>query len=353
MTQVPTPPRPDLTPDLIDAEGPPIARDRFIHGLLETLHRDPPREINARIGSLFFTLGTPVPAARQAPRRMIWRALSGIAAAAAIVGVVMLFIPMQQSAQALVRASINASRTAGDRRYEVRGEFGPEQGPTVRATLDFRDRDHFVARITGFNGDTLYLGRDHRGNWSVRPDGSIDLDPPRQLPAQWVNVTVGAAIFPTVDDLLATLERSYTLSRGTREAAAGAAPAVCDRITAARTAKAGDDPDRVELWIDPASHIVRRVEMLWHHHDGPGAPRPAGPANGDRPLPRGEDLHGPPPGEPPPDDAQRPPPRDGPRGDGPGGDRAARTPSRVVFELVEAPPFAADWFEPQAHAPRP
>jgi len=48
---------------------------------------------------------------------------------------------------------------------------------------------------------------------TVRPDGSIDLNPPRHLPAQWVKPSApGQRIVPTVDELIATLQHS-TIAR--------------------------------------------------------------------------------------------------------------------------------------------
>lgn len=258
-----------------------------------------------------------------------WRAASIAAAAMVVLAMIVFGSHTGASASAMVHASIKASHTAGDRRYEVRvipvGQSDPAELP--RCTVDVRDPDHFVIKARGVFHGPITMGRDEKGDWAIKREGQIDRQPPRQLLEEWMVFGRGTVTFMAVDDFLGSLEETYHLSKGARQrapfagGALGAGP-LCDRITATPTARA-DEPERVEIWLDAHSHIVQRIELHW-----PDSGKPVV-------------------------EMEAPPPRRG--GRTPPGNRPARGAENpvvrvITFQLIETPALDASWFNPASHA---
>src|SRR5262249_58516255 len=114
---------------------------------------------------------------RQAVIRTIgWRRWSGLAAAVLmIVGVLAFLVPTERSATATVQSSLRALQQPGvDRRYEVRVML-PRQEVLEKepmATVDVRDGTHLLVRARAPGGQVT-MGRDEKGKWIIRPDGSL------------------------------------------------------------------------------------------------------------------------------------------------------------------------------------
>jgi hypothetical protein len=346
--------RADLTMDAVEPGSPDprqAAREQFVHGLLETMHRDRREDTDRRLAAVMARIEAPIPFRDHAPRRRPWRLVSGMAAGVILVAAAMLSLPSQRSALAMVQASIAASRTAGDRGYEIRVTIADAEHPVTRslATLDVRDPSHYLLRITADNGEKITMGRNADGEWAIKKSGEIDRTPPKWLLPQWVSFGGSTMMLTTVDDVLARLEGSYDLKRRAPEATPTGVR--CDRVTAALKSRPSADPGRVELWLDPRTKVVRRIEMVWDGTEGGDVEhRQGGPRGG-----RG--------GRPPPD-GRRPPPHEGgplpPGEDAPPGDRPSRprppsldrfsaTPRTALFELAGGGPFADGWFDPATH----
>src|SRR5262249_29160581 len=153
-------------------------------------------------------------------------------------------LPAQPTAAAIVRASLEASRRAGDRRYDVRAEFEGQPGEIHYATLDVRDPDHYVISVTLSGGDILVVGRDEQSDWAIKYEGVMDPPPPRRLLPSWVKSGGGAVGIVSVDDVLAELGEAYSLRRAPMEAPPSGGPA-CQRISALRGASGEPGgPDR-------------------------------------------------------------------------------------------------------------
>jgi hypothetical protein len=373
--------RPDLDPALSEPAGPKTrAAEQFIHGLLETLHRDGPHDRERRISALLSTLSDTQAPARRRWRIARWPVASGLAAAVALAGLVLLSVPTGGSAASMVQASLAAVQTAGERRYEVR--VMPPRGTQIEAdpiaTLDIGDADHVLIRARTPHGDRITVGRNPAGSWAIRPDGSIDRYPPRRAWPRWVDLGESTLMLESVDEMLASLEESYTLTRSAPEAVPTGQGASLARISAVRKANPSPTPRRVELWINPQSHVVQRMELHWDppplpppHRDRTG-PRPDRPlpddfGPGDRPPPPGPGRERPPPrddfgpgGRPPPGpDGDRPPPAGDRRHPPPeflgappdfNGGRHPPPPRMIIFELVQDAPFPPAWFDPATHA---
>ncbi len=374
-----------------------VASQQFIHGLLSFIHSDDESRQNRRYERLMEAIDQEESLAILKPRRIYWRIPSAIAAGILLMlTVIFLSIPTEQSAYAMVQASIDASESAGDRRYEVliTHKPGNEQFQDLHAIIDIRDNNHVVIRADTPDGGQLVVGHNDEGRWAIRQDGMIERFRPDRAWPKWINLGDSTVLVESVDDLLRRLDGYYRLTQGEPEQLDDNQELLYERVTAELIKREGPDPERIELWIDPATHIVQRMELRWPSQqrnrdnsirqydslpqgelDPNGPPRPGerrdpngrpphmGRPGQDRPPPRREqhDPNKPPrPGEhhnldgpPPPHHGRqgpdRPPPRfiDGPPRFGEG--RHPPPPDVIVFNRVEAPGFPQDWFDPERH----
>lgn len=353
--------RPEIEEALARAESADaveIAREQFAHGLLETHHVDDDEKRKDRIEALLRAMDRdtrPIPLWG----RLRWRVVSGVAAAAMLVVAVVLGMPTQTSATAMVAASLEASKSAGDRRYEIRVRLPREEDVEREplGTLDVRDGDHLLLQMRSPWGDRVVLGRNGQATWGIKPDGTLDEFPPRRAWPRWVDFGSSTVLLVPVEELLTTLESSYELKKRELEVSPTGKGPACYRISAVHKPGPTPEPVRVELWIDPSSRVVRRMELHWKPPPGPGGP--GGP--GDRPPPpEGRRPPRPPPDGGPPEGSR--PPRDGmeggPRpphpppeflGGPPDFERRPPPPRILVFELVEGATFGEGWFESGTH----
>lgn len=357
-----------------------IADEQFVHGLLRFLHRDTRARQRQRIDAVMRALREQEPVVGSVRvLRTSWRSVLAAAACLALVAVIALLgLPAEQSAQAMVQASIRASAEAGPRRYDVRAvrPFSESGELESIATLDVLDPQHVVFTAQSPRGPRIVVGRSANGQWAVRPNGQIERFHAGRPWPRWVEFSDRTLLMESVDAMLTRLSRGYTLQHGSADAGVGAAGSKSlDRITAIRDDAPRQFPDRIELLIDPLTRLVQRMELHWTSADTeieaarrrhrmdlrnrdaetPDAsmPRRPGerwrrmqrqpdPASSDAQPPESDDLHlrraremharfldGPPRFH---DGRHQPPPR------------------IIVFELVDAPDFPAGWFEPEAHA---
>lgn len=363
-------PAPDATPAR-------AAGELVVQGLLESLHRRDAASREARIETFFAGLENPK-RLRVFPFRRVVRWGMAIAAVIALTTTLVLIgVPGESTALAEVRQSIRAMRAAGDRRYEVSmaKRSGDDAAADVNAIIDMRSPNLLLIRHKppGWN-DFAVGGRDEKGAWAILKDGTTTrTNPERQWPPF---VTDGGETFMTqsIDKQLEELPELFTFAKTASEKVPGAASdgLAMDRITATRKQRSGFKPSRVDLWIDPASHFVERIEYRWDeaapggsrggpgggggsqdgdHDRGPKRGGPRGPddgdhhgSDGDRPPPPRDRLDGPGHGP-----GGSPPPSSGKRGGdhGSGGHGSAQR--LVVFQRVDAPTLPPDWFTPEGH----
>jgi hypothetical protein len=409
----------DLTPAAPSDRDPrAIAREQFVHGLLGFLHHDDPRTQTRRVAGVMAAIDADHAAyAEQTQRarmtihtRPAWRVASGLAAAAAVAAAVFISIPTAPAVATLIDSSLAVSKQGVDRRYQVRvsaPNAERAEGEPI-ATIDTRGGDRMVARATTPRGERVAFGRDAKGDWNLVPGGEVERVGASSRRPSWVDFGESTIMMESMDAALERLKDEYDAKRVDRASATpGGAP--MDRVSATLKTRNGTSPERLELWIDPTSRLVERLEMHWaprprpDGRDGRGPLR--GPDGAGRPGPGGPE--GMPPGPPPPrgprgpqgpaegdarhqDPDQGPqqgPPRDrrpgpdgGPRPDGPegfgagpdgpggpggggrGGPRGPRPmhappdfarhapPPRVmVITRIDVQPVTDDWFSPEAH----
>jgi hypothetical protein len=383
--------------------GEAAALQQFVHGLLAFLHHDAAARQEARVRRVMAAIAAedrvmPPPVVL---RTIGWRRPAGLVAAAlVIVGVLAFLLPTEQSATATVQSSLRALRSGGERRYDVRvmlpGRNNVEE--EAMATVDARGEGYLVVRARTPRGDRVILGRDEQGRWIIRPDGSVDRFPPRQAWPRWLDAGENTVLLESVDAQLEAVLKQYNLERtepaplpGRAGGSGGEGATKYERITARRKSPS-PEPERIELWLERDTRLVKRMELHWAERPWEGPPGPGGAAGPGRPevgmpgppgagmppeqplpgmgmphgpMPRGMRRPGPGPGPrlgPGPEDGgpgapmpgpppPHPPPRprflDGPPEFGPG--RHPPPPRMIVFERVEAPAFEAGWFSPEAH----
>jgi hypothetical protein len=380
---------PELLPGPSDGGPDELAAAQFVHGLLEHLHCDDRAVQRRRVDAVMSAIdggprvAAPRPGHRRpvAPRAVTWRpwpVASGLAAAMLMLAVVVLAPSGQSPALAMVLTSVDASRRAGDRSYEVypaSADGRPDESMPA-AQLDVRDVEHLLIRAWSPHGQRVVVGRSPGGAWAIRPDGSIDRYPPRRAWPRWIDFGQTTFLVQPVDALLAELPDRYTLRLLGPAPLPDGGPRRYERVAALRAPRQGPEPRRVDLWIDQESRLVQRMELHWPYRGSghgrfgrPEGPRRwrGGPPESDDRGPRGRRGRGPAgrrgPGEPGGPDGQapragrrsgaspalRPPPRllDG-RPDFERG-RHAPPPRTIIFELLDDEPLPEDWFLPETH----
>ena len=201
---------------------------------------------------------------------------------------------------------------------------------------------------------------------------------------RWIDMGESTLLVENVGELLSNLPDNYTLEKQDPEPLPGGT-ILCNRVTAQRAKEQSPDPGKIELWADPDTGLVRRMDLSWPAQDGPGAgkrPPPRRGGGGARGRGGGGGRMGPPDGPP-----HHGPPRDGGRHDGPrrgdrghgpgrrhhagppphhgdghprprfrhgpprfGADHEPPPPRRMTFELIDVAPFDDAWFTPEAHS---
>ena len=174
------------------------------------------------------------------------------------------------------------------------------------------------------HGAAFALGRNERGHWIVGSDGhTVNFDQDRAWP-RWLGLDGGVVLLDSVDHLLTSLGARYELSHEGTESLGGPDGRTCDRIVAEGSAPADADPDRIDVWIDPDTRIVHRMELRWagpHEHAHAHPPSPEALHRGPHVLsgtPRFGAGH-------------------------------AAAPHLMVFELADTPEFPSGWFDAATH----
>jgi hypothetical protein len=344
-----------------DAAPKTVADELFAHGLLTYLNTDTPARQGERIGRLMSELDRDgVPGVGSSPARSSFRfpirtAGGWLALAACLtIGTIAVFIgiPGEQSAQAVVQQSIEAMRASngGDRRYEIRLARRAEDAlPSLPgAIIDTRSPNLLLLRANAPDGREIITGRDATGGWAIRMDGGIERAHPEAAWPRWAKVGDESLFVDSVDRLLEELTKSYDLQKEGTATLEGKGEVSYRHIVGTKKRHPSPGGDHVEVWIDPTTKSVERLEMRWDlPQQQPGA-EGGGPGRGgdnaDRPEsggggPGGPDGPGGPPGLPGPNRRpgfrpdrgpmnglpgapvrpQHPPRRDDPGPDGPDG----------------------------------
>lgn len=272
-----------------DIDGTPnpesTADDRFVHGLLEFMHKDGETTREARVRSVMTHIDRDADGGRH---RRLLAALVPLATAAviAIVAVTMLVVTPQPAAYAMVDAAIVATREAPELRYEIRVADRSGEQERALGALDMR-ADLLRVRIATPHGHDFVMGRDDQGEWSLRRDGTVERGEPRGAAPRWIDLGESTILVGSLDGLLGQLRDGFTIESTPR---GEAGPSL---VATRRDDAQGPGPDRVEIWVNAETFLVERLE-LQSDRGIPGGPRDASGGRrgrgegGDRRPPRGE-----------------------------------------------------------------
>ncbi|MFT3683957.1 MAG: hypothetical protein QM783_03345 [Phycisphaerales bacterium] len=216
------------------------------------------------------------------PRARRWAALA--ACVAVIAGMVYLGMPTESRAQAMVRSAAATLREPTDHRFDVRVQErnSKEQETKSVGTMDTRGVDLMVLRLQPEEGVWITFGRDKEGEWIVHPEDRFERNPPRIARPRWGMVEGEDVVPESVDRVLERLANGYTLER-TREPETAGGPAL-EHIVGLRKPGTGPGAPRIELWLDPTTNAVKKVELVFPD------PPPAGPDGMGRGGPGGADA---------------------------------------------------------------
>lgn len=313
----------DETNGSAGAEGAPVeplegaaprdtASELFAHGLLAHLNAEHPAQTARRVTRAMHAIDREQAEARRF-RLPAARPLAAAAALLLVAAVAAWFLThTEPAAQALIRASIAALRTPGERRYEARRQRPEDEGFTLSTTIDSRHAGLILVRHRPPNAGTdLIAGRDAAGPWHLRHDGTISREGGLPGIPRWATIggaSDGVSLFADpLDVVLEALARTRTLERPEPGTVPGRGDRRFERLVARRTNAGGSDAGRIELWIDPATRVPERIEMTEFPPPGPAGTRE--------------------PGVPPP-------------------------PRSVIIDRVDADAFPEDWFAPERWAGR-
>lgn len=314
-----------------------IAEQQFAHGLLEYYHNDNENRQKIRVANVMSAITRESKSTAKFIRPVLfnklprWSVLSGMAAAILIMVVLITtLIPTEQTALAVLQDTISASNSAGDRSYQIRMLRAGQTyiSDTPHGWMDIRDNEHLVLRILHPDGSKLILGRNPDGAWNIKLDGSIDYYSPDWVWPKWVDFGERTLLIQSIDDMLQTLPTKYDLNLTQKEPVPDTSQPICQHVVATLINKSDPGPNEVELWIDPVSKLVLRMELHWpvtNHVKDNEQRDDSRPPLRQRPPAL---LHESPPFETP----HTPPP-----------------PSVMIFELISTDPITDEWFNPETH----
>lgn len=321
------------------------AEQQFAHGLLRTLDESEQADKD-RTRNVMNAIRRPVSHEVNDRGRPFTRVISGIAAVIVFSVALVILNGTSQSAIATITDTVAATKRAGDRSYRIFVNRSPKDGFRLKpdASLDVRSNDMYLFRDRTPEGRMLIAGADTEGQWKIRRSGDVLRDPPAHHEPLWIEIGSDTLLMTSIDGMLDTLPENYMLKMVDPEPMAPGDPTDCLRITAVPRDATRPGPTQIDLWIDPDSQLVARMDIILgdtphrrprHHHPGGES------HHGSRPHPPGHEPHKP-----------RPPRhRDAP---GLAGSTNMRPHPRAIrFELDAVDALADDWFSPQTHQKKP
>lgn len=276
------------------------AGELFVHGVMQQLYRDTPLERERRIQRVMSELSqTAAPQVSQPEWRRsalrfsrVW--LASAAALALFASMIWVGISTEKSADATVAASIQAMRSAGDSRFEVRSKLFTDSDLSAEpmATIDTRAPGLMLLKSKGpeFKGQDnnlapgITVGRDAEGVWAIRRDGTIERDNPEQRWPRWSMLGEESLFADSVDQLLETLSQAYVIKHSEASKLAGRGDVKFSHLTGTKKRVMQPGPRQIDVWIDPETNVVERIEIRFEKPplnppngpNGPGGPGPNG-----------------------------------------------------------------------------
>jgi hypothetical protein len=246
------------------------ADELLVHGLLRSQALDDDAAIHRRVDAVMAALDVPAPRRERVLRRWPWLWL-GAAAACALAYLLLRSTPATlrgsanegapMDAAALVEAARVKTRQLGDRRFSVAAWLPGEDAPAMRGELDLRGEETYLLRAE-LHGFPLTTGADTEAPWFAGNAQMIEglRNDPR---ASLMFARGDESRFKlTPDALLGRLALDYRCAAPTRTTLA-AHPGGTFLHVVAQRATQDERPDRIEVWIEEGSGLLRHLALRW------------------------------------------------------------------------------------------
>lgn len=265
----------DKTPPRSDREW----EQQWVAALLDQVYHDRSRHQEQQIQALMQRVRAQTPQPLPANgRRWPWYVM---ASAAVLLLLLWPLIPSDQSrALARVQRTLATAAQPVPRHYQLRIDyrFGPRRTRTIEGDLYVQGSDHLAVRIPALLDPErdAWAGHNSEQAWVVPAFGPVMVGDQLSL-GKWLRARNEVATpYLHVSSMLNRMMVSYSL----QELADQSVPASdqdesfdrssvrCHRIRALRRSSTREKlPARIELWIDPDSGVVKRLDAHWNLED--------------------------------------------------------------------------------------
>ena len=287
----------------VDGEFTGNGAHMFVHGLLQT-HFQLPLERERRIARVMSAIPEPHKIATRGWMKFI-RQSGALIASAALIALMFIIGPREVEASAQAKAVVNAEQKQRDRRvlFQLIPPKDRADGPDLIGTLDIRDAKHLVVTIRQPDGTIEVRGRNGEHYWMIDREGKL-----RNLPSDmpwptWVQSPRGGLLVDMAEAVSQGLNDEWKWNRADSQLES-ASSKVGDHLIAMRVKNKPQEPNKIDVRINPATGLATHIEMSWPENaqpprrmDGDGAmngdgPRGQGAMNGEGRPPRRMDGDG-------------------------------------------------------------